>query len=69
MGSDSEEEFDAWVAFVQESIDEATGFEVAVEAAGAKAIQNDTIKAGDAEKQQIVKEALEGLWESFCSQL
>lgn len=69
MGSDSEEEFDAWVAFVMDNIDEATGLDVAVQAADVKDIQNDVIVSNDEGVKEVIKEAIQTLWDQFCSKM
>lgn len=69
MGSDSEEEFDAWVAFVMDNIDEATGLDVAVKAAGVRDIQNDVIISDDEGAKEVIKEVIQTLWDQFCSKM
>lgn len=61
----TEADYDAWVTFVCERIDDATGLDVNVEERGAQDVQDDTIR-GYAGDEQPIRDALETLWNEFC---
>lgn len=65
----TEADFDAWVAYVCEHIDEATGLDVAVETRGKRDVQDDKILAdGSGSGDSLtIDEALGTLWEAFCA--
>jgi hypothetical protein len=67
MGADSgdEQAFGAWVAFVCERIDEATGLTVEVETRALRDVQTDLYRGTD-EERRTLREAVEALWERWC---
>lgn len=70
MGLTDESGFDAWVSFVCRHIDAQCGFEVDVDTKHPRDVQDDRITSGSIEEQdsQTVREALEALWERWCSE-
>ena len=69
-GFSEESEWDAWVAFVCDRIDDAVGFEVDVcaEQWSSRVIVFDDLITGDAEARTIVREAIQILWEAWCAE-
>lgn len=69
MGDNATEaDFDAFVAYVCDRIDDATGLNVAVEAerygmAGVTRVQAET-----SEDEQTVRDAVQTLWERWCAE-
>jgi hypothetical protein len=67
MGESSpEDDFDSWVTFVTDRIDERTGLDVAVEVRSPRDVQEDAIRGDDAARQTI-REAKAALWEEWCA--
>lgn len=68
MGDVTEADFDAWVAYVSERIDEFTGLDVTVDAARFGAGGADRIVAENDEDRQTLRRAISvDLWEKFCA--
>ena len=68
LGSDADEAFfDTWVAFVAENIDEATGLDIAVKTRDIRDVQSDIVMSKDDPTADIVGEAMDALWDKFCS--
>ena len=66
MGAEATEaDFYAWVAYVCEHIDEATGQNVDVEIRGVRDVQDDAVR-GTLDPQPI-RDVLQSLWEAFCA--
>jgi hypothetical protein len=63
----NEEDFDAFVTYVCDRIDEECGFSVHVETHGPRDVQNTVVTASDDEAEDTVKGALYRLWEAFCA--
>jgi hypothetical protein len=66
-----EADFDAWVAYVAEHIDEATGLDVSVDAfafTGRGAGGDKDNVSCDDEDRETIEEALEMLWERGCAE-
>ena len=67
-GDATEEDFDRWVAYVDQRIDEQVGATVRVDASAFGAAQTDDgVRGGNPDQRQSVREALEVLWESWCA--
>lgn len=70
LGNNADEAFfDAWVAFVTENIDEATGLDVAVKTRDVRDVQSDIIMSKDDPTADIVGESMDSLWDQFCSKM
>ncbi len=70
-GFDDEADFDAWVDYVSEHIDDACGFRVEVTAAaftGRNATFEDEITAADDGQVEAIREALRDLWDRGCAE-
>lgn len=69
MGADATEaDFDAWVSFVCDHIDDACGFEVDVDYRHRREVQSDVIvRAGDDETIRVIWEAKQALWDRWCA--
>lgn len=68
MGADfSEDDFDAWVAFVSANIADRCGFDVDVEEAGERDVQVDLITNCDSDDKEIIRDAIRSLWDTFCA--
>jgi hypothetical protein len=66
MGSQADEaDFDAWVTYVCEHIDEATGLDVDVEVRRLGDVQNDAVTGTD--DRQLIHDAVRYLWDVFCA--
>jgi hypothetical protein len=69
MGEDATEDgFDAFLSYVCEHIDEATGLDVAVEAERYGTAGATRVRAGSADDEQTVRDAVEALWGRWCSE-
>ncbi len=70
MGAEAtEEDFDAWVAYVCANIDAVCGFDVTVETVPPKAGgQWDDIRGGDQGEREDIQRAKEQLWERWCAE-
>jgi len=67
MGTDSTEDFGAWVTYVCEHIDERCGFEVDVDTRGDRDVQSDIIDGGTDAQREIITEAKTAMWDAWCS--
>ena len=73
MGEASAEDFDSWVAYVTDHIDQLTGLDVLVNERSPREVQDDYIRvegtadSDPAADKAMVREALCSLWESFCA--
>ena len=68
MGNVTEADFDAWVRYVSEHIDEATGLDVTVDAARFGAAGADRIVAENDEDRATLRRAVGvDLWDAFCA--
>ena len=68
MGEDATEaDFNAWVAFACERIDERCGFEVDVDTRAMREVQTDRVSADTDDAKQTVRESLAVLWDEFCA--
>jgi hypothetical protein len=65
-GAEAEADFDSWTAFVEDEIDEACGFEVAVSQRQAHDVQTDDISGADDADLETVREAVRTLWDQWC---
>jgi hypothetical protein len=66
MGALADEaDFDAWVAYVSDRIDDATGLDVTVEVRRARDVQDDAITGTD--DRQPIHDTIQSLWDDFCS--
>lgn len=67
MGDVTEADFDSWVAFVNERIDERCGFTVAVDGLRFGESGDDRISGSDEERETIA-EAVRVLWDEWCAE-
>lgn len=68
MGNDATEaDYDAWVSYVCERIDDATGLMVDVETRGPRDVQTDVISGVSDDERTIVEEAKASLWDDWCA--
>jgi len=77
MGDNADEaDFDAWVVFVTDRIDEESDCDVTVEVRGPRDAQDDDIRGGDErmpgcapgyDGNAAVGDAMTRLWEAFCA--
>lgn len=74
LGCDTDEaDFDAWVSYVCDRIDETSGCDVTVETRMPRDIQDDDVRAQDLARDDgypaalAVTEALCALWDDFCA--
>jgi len=69
MGSETtEDDFDAWVGFVADRIDAATGFTVDVESFRFGESQfEDAVSHATDEQTENIREALRSIWDAWCS--
>ena len=73
MGDATEEDFEAWCAWVAARIDDATGLDCSVDERSRRDVQSNGIyvdgteDSDPAEDRAVVVEALAALWESWCS--
>lgn len=63
----TEDDFDRWVDFVCDRIDEACGFEVDVDTCRRGESQKDRIEGEDSERE-IIERATERLWDRWCAE-
>jgi hypothetical protein len=75
MGPEADDaDYEAWVAYVSERIDERCGFEVEVEESRPRDVQNDKITlcgfyvegSNPTDEVEIVEDAVRVLWQDFC---
>jgi hypothetical protein len=66
--SATEDDFDAWVSFVGEHIDEATGLVVSVDAKRFGDAGDDDVMATLESNVTLIKEQLRELWDRWCSE-
>jgi len=65
---DNAADWDAWVDFVCDNIDDACGFEVDVATFPMfRCPELDEVVAPDADSEQTIKDAIQRLWDDFCS--
>jgi hypothetical protein len=67
MGASEAADFDLWVSFVCEHIDERVGFEVDVEERGKHDVQSDDIRTATDEEREVILTAKELLWADWCA--
>lgn len=69
MGPEADEsDYLAWVAYVENHIDDATGLDVRVDTRSARDVQDDAIRVyRDGYEEADVHDALQSLWEAFCA--
>jgi hypothetical protein len=67
MGEYTETDFEAWVSYVADRIDEATGLNVRVEARNKRDVQDNYICGFDSAQDQEIRSALNSLWDDFCA--
>ncbi len=60
-------DYDAWVRYVNEHIDERAGFTVQVDADRFGTAGDDRISDADDAQREEIKEALRSLWDSWCA--
>ena len=66
MGPQADEaDFDAWVTYVCEHIDEATGLDVDVEVRRLGDVQDDAVTGTD--DRQLIHAAVRYLWDVYCA--
>lgn len=67
----TEADYDGWVAYVCDRIDEESGHEVSVRAERYGVAGDDTVttddRGDDSEVREAVREALRSLWDSWCA--
>jgi hypothetical protein len=70
MGPNSDEAaFKAWVAYVEDRIDERAGFVVDVEWRGKRDVQSDMVYDCDSEGEKAtVEEVKRDLWNEWCAE-
>jgi hypothetical protein len=68
MGEADEEDFDTWVAYVCDRIDERAGVVVDVDVRAPRDVQSDEIRGGTDEQRTAVAEAKAALWDDWCSE-
>lgn len=62
-----EDDFDAWVAYVTERIDAASGLDVDVQTRGARDVQSTGYPGAMDDEAQTLRDALVTLWADFCA--
>jgi hypothetical protein len=67
MGEATEADFDAWVTFVCDKIDGATGLDVDVEVRHLGDVQSDHFAPRGTPNAETVESAIVDLWEQFCA--
>ena len=69
MGDDSanESDFDSWVDYVCQHIDDAAGFPVAVDIRLPRDVQTDAISGGTHDQLVAMAEAKRELWLRWCA--
>lgn len=60
-----EDDFEAWIHFVGNRIDAATGLDIVVEMRGKGDVQDTAYRGFD--DPQPVRDAVQSLWDAFCS--
>jgi hypothetical protein len=69
MGSEyTSADFDHWVGYVSDRIDEKCGFPVEVSERSEHDIQDDKIQNASDEERVMVEEAKQSLWDLWCSE-
>jgi hypothetical protein len=68
MGPESDEaDFEAWVDYVSERIDERSGCDVTIEIRGSRDVQDDKISADSEEGARSINDAKQAIWDEFCA--
>jgi hypothetical protein len=62
---DDERDFDSWVNFLCQNIDEAAGFPVAVDVRLSSDVQSDEISGGTPDQLVAIAEAARDLWQRW----
>ena len=67
-GVNESDDFDGWVNWVCAHVDGACGFEVDVDTAQPRDVQEDRILGCTDEERQILHEAIQMMWDNYCSE-